>query len=127
MSMADRTWDDLPPEIHARIMAATAHAAIRVIHHRPDSDPQRPGGVWDVDAVAGDRFVHMTLGLRSDGSVSEDTQTFLTTEIVDVSFSPDGDAAVAVRGPAGRQSILIPASIGQALGRPAEAGRGQGG
>ena len=125
MSMADRTWDDLPPEIHSRIMAATAHASIRVIHHRPGLDPQCAGGVWDVDAVAGDRFVHMTLGLRDDGSVSEETQTFLTSEIDDVSFSPDnGDAVVAVRGPSGARSILIPASIGQVLDRPAEAGRG---
>jgi hypothetical protein len=123
MSMADRTWDDLPSEIHARIMAATAHASIRVIHHRPDVDPQCPGGIWDVDAVAGDRFVHMILGLREDGSVAEETQTFLTTEIDDVTFSPEGDAAVAIRGPAGRQSILIPASIGQVLDRPAEARR----
>src|SRR5687768_2147939 len=124
MSMADRTWDDLPSEIHARIMAATAHASIRVIHHRPGVDPQCPGGLWDVDAVAGDRFVHMTLGLREDGSVSEETQTFLTTEIDDVSLSSDGDTAVAVRGPAGRQSIVIPAAIGQVLDRPAGAGRG---
>jgi hypothetical protein len=116
MSMADRTWDDIPPEIHARIMAATAHAAVRVIHRRAGSDPQCPGGLWDVDAVAGDRFVHMTLGLRDDGSVFEETQTFLTTEIMDVTFSPEGDAAVAVRGPMGHQSILIPGSIGQALG-----------
>ena len=124
MSIADRTWDDLPREIHARIMAATAHATIRVIHQRSGLDPQCPGGLWDVDAVAGDRFVHMTLGLREDGSVSEETQSFLTTEIDDVSFSQDGDTAVAVRGAAGRQSIVIPASIGQALDRPAEAGRG---
>jgi hypothetical protein len=122
--MADRTWDDLPSEIHARIMAATAHASIRVIHQRPGLDPQCPGGLWDVDAVAGDRFVHMTLGLREDGSVSEETQTFLTTEIDDVSLSPDGDTAVAVRGPAGRQSIVIPAAIGQVLDRPSEAGPG---
>lgn len=123
MTIADRTYDDLPPDIHARIMAATAHATVRVIQKRPGSDPQCPHGLWDVDALSGDRFVHMTLGVREDGSVFEETRTFLTSEILDVSFAADGAAAaVAVQGPAGRETLSVPVSIGRALNRPQEAG-----
>ena len=122
MTIADRTYDDLPPDIHARIMAATAHAAVRVIQRRAGSDPQCPHGLWDVDALSGDRFVHMTLGVREDGSVFEETRTFLTSEILDVSFAPDEAAAVTVQGPAGRETLSVPVSIGRALDRPHEAG-----
>ena len=122
MTSADRTSDDLPPDIHARIMAATAHAAVRVIQKRAGSVPQCPHGLWDVDAVAGDRLVHMTLGVREDGSVLEETRAFLTSELSDISFVPDGDATVTVDGPAGRETLSIPASVGRALDRPHEAG-----
>jgi hypothetical protein len=118
MTIADRTWDDLPSDIHARIMAATAHAAIRVIEKRAESDPECPDGRWDVNAVAGDRFVHMTLGLREDGSVAEETRTCLTSEILAVSFIPDGAATVTVPGQATPEVLSIPASVARALGRP---------
>lgn len=117
MTIADRTWDDLPSDVHARIMAATAHARIRVIEKRAGSDPACPQGVWDVDAVCGDRFVHMTLGVRDDGSVAEETRTFLTSEILEVSFTGEG-AALTVQGPTGPDTISIPASIGRAFDLP---------
>jgi hypothetical protein len=117
MTIADRTWDGLPSDIHARIMAATAHAGIRVIAKRTGSDPVCPHGVWDVDALCGDRLVHMTLGMRDDGSVFEETRTFLTSEILDVSFTDDR-AGLAVQGPTGPETVSIPASIGRALTRP---------
>lgn len=122
MTIVDRTWDELPSDIHARIMAATAHAAVRVIQKRVGSDPECPNGLWEVNALAGDRFVHMTLGVREDGSVYEETLTFLTSEILDVSFVPDGAATVAVQGPAGRETMSIPVSVGRALDRSHEAG-----
>jgi hypothetical protein len=122
MTIADRTWDNLPSDIHARIMAATAHAVVRSIQKQADPDPQCPNGRWYVDALSGDRLVHMTLGVREDGSVFEETSTFLTSEILDVAFTGDGSATVALRGPAGRQSMSIPASIGRALDRPSEVG-----
>ena len=118
MTIADRTWDDLPADIHARIMAATAHAQVRVIKKRTGVDPRCPQGCWDVDAVAGDRFVHMMLGVREDGSVFEETRTFLTSEISDVAFTPAGASAVAVQGPAGHETLSVPESIGHAIDRP---------
>ena len=121
MTIADRTWDHLPPELHARVMAATAHARIRHIAHRPSPDPALPHGLWTVDALTGDRFVHQLLGLRSDGSVFEETRTFLTTEILDVTFHPEG-ATLAVPGPSGPESIVVPDSIGRTLDRQTEEG-----
>ena len=90
VTIADRTWDTLPPEIHSRIMAATAHASERVIRQcdPPESDPLERS--WEVSALAGDRFVHMFLGLRADGSVSEATATFLVADLLDISFDADG-------------------------------------
>ena len=46
------------------------------------------------------------------------TRTFLTSEILDVTFIPDGAAIVTVHGPAAREEMSIPASVGRALDRP---------
>jgi uncharacterized protein YjbJ (UPF0337 family) len=119
VTIADRTWDDLPAEIHARVMAATAHATIRRIEHRDDSDAALPQGIWTIDAVSGDRFVHQVLGLRTDGSVYEETRTFLPHDILEISLDPDG-ATLVVQGPSGRESIRIPESIGQTINQRPE-------
>jgi hypothetical protein len=116
MTIADRTWDHLPAEIHSRIMAATAHARIRRVEHHVSSDPPMPQGLWTVDAVAGDRFVHQVLGLREDGSVFEETRTCLLTDVTDVSVD-GGGATVTVPGPSGPESIAVSDSIGAALSR----------
>jgi hypothetical protein len=112
--MADRTWDDLPAEIHARVMAATAHATVRRIQHLDRSDADLPQGIWTVDAISGDRFVHQVLALRADGSVCEETRTFLTAEILEVSFDAGG-ATLVVEGPSDRESIRVPESIGRTI------------
>jgi len=117
VTIADRTWDNLPPEIHSRIMAATAHADDRLIRCSVGPDGPEPGSpepVWEVDAVANDRFVHMVLALRADGSVLEATRTFLLSEILEISLDDDG-ATVEVMGPSGPESIRIPGSIGRVL------------
>jgi uncharacterized protein YjbJ (UPF0337 family) len=114
VTIADRTWDNLPPEIHSRIMAATAHADVRLIRQSDTPAPDAPDGVWEVNSLAGDRFVHMVLGLRPDGSVSEETRTFLLPEILEISFDTDG-ATVEVDGPSGPESVRIPEPIGREL------------
>jgi hypothetical protein len=116
MSMADRTWDHLPAAIHSRIMAATANARIRRIEHRASPDPPMPEGLWTVDAVAGDRFVHQVLGLREDGSVFEETRTCLLRDVTDVSVDDSG-AVVTVPGPSGPESIPVSDPIAAALNR----------
>lgn len=119
MTIADRTWDRLPPEIHSRIIAATAHADVRQIHEWAPAPAEAPGGRWDVDAITGDRFVHMTLGLRTDHSVSEETRSFLLEDVVDVSVDPDGSTLV-YDGPSGPESLPIAEPIARALSRQRE-------
>jgi hypothetical protein len=114
VTIADRTWDNLPPEIHSRIMAATAHADARLIRCSTGSAAGGSEPVWEVDALANDRFVHMVLGLRADGSVSEATRTFLVSEILEISIDDDG-STVEVMGRSGPESMRIPASIGRVL------------
>jgi uncharacterized protein YjbJ (UPF0337 family) len=121
VTIADRTWDDLPAEIHARVMAATAHAQTRRIERSDSSHPELRQGIWTVDALAGDRFVHQVLGLRDNRSVFEETRTFLADEIVEVSFDRGG-ATVVVPGPSGPESIRVPDSIGRAVNRRKEDG-----
>jgi uncharacterized protein YjbJ (UPF0337 family) len=116
MTIADRTWDTLPAEIHARVMAATAHATTRQIEHVDTADPAMPRGIWTVDALTGDRFVHQVLGLREDGSVYEETRTFLTADIWEIALDNDG-ATVTVEGPSGPEEFRIPEGIGRALTR----------
>lgn len=77
--------------------------------------------MWEVHALAGDRLVHMMLGLRDDGSVFEETRTFLTTDVLDVSFEPDG-STLTVRGPSGLESMPAPEPIGRAVSHPAGKG-----
>jgi len=114
MTIADRTWDHLPAAIHARIMAATAHARIRRIEHHAGSEPPMPKDLWTVDALAGDRFVHQELGLREDGSVFEETKTCLVADITDVTVGGHG-AIVTVPGPSGPESIAVSDPIAAAL------------
>jgi uncharacterized protein YjbJ (UPF0337 family) len=116
VTIADRTWDNLPAEIHSRVMAATAQASTRQIEHFDSADPAMPQGIWTVDAVTGDRFVHQVLGIRQDGSVFEETRTFLTADIREISLDDEG-ATLAVEGPSGPEELRIPEGIGRALNR----------
>jgi len=120
MTMADPTSDDPPPEIRSRIMAATAHASVRTIDHCAEA-PGLPRGTWEVHALAGDRIVQMVLGLRDDGSVAEETRTFLTADVLGVSFEPDG-ATLSVRGPSGAETVPVPDAVARALPPPAAEG-----
>ena len=116
--MAD---DDLPPEIHSRVMAATAHASVRSITHGEASDPELPHGQWTVHALAGDRLVEMVVALRADGSVFEETRTFLIDQILKVFDDADG-ATVELQGPSGPESMRVPEEIRRVLPQPDEEG-----
>jgi NADPH:quinone reductase len=102
---------DLPPQLRSRIMAATAHAQHRCI--TPVSRRHAAEG-YEVHAIAGDRFVHMVLALRPDGSVHEATETLLRNEIRRVEIQGD-QGTIYVEHPARRGSIAVPLPIAAAL------------
>ena len=105
------TADDLPSELRSRVMAATGNAELRVVErrHRTGEDPDEPG--YEVYALAGDRFIHMALGFRSDGSVDEVTDTLLPEQIRGVDIA---EGVAIVRDRTGR-SIPVPASLAVAV------------
>jgi uncharacterized protein (DUF2267 family) len=103
--------DDLPAELRSRVMAATGNAEIRIIKRRPQAEGQTPHHLYDVYGLAGDRFVHMTLGLRPDGSVDETTETLLPEQIQAVEIAA---GRTAIRDLTDR-SIPVPAKVAVAL------------
>ncbi len=60
--------------------------------------------------MAGDRFVHMVLALRSDGSVAEETETLLRHQIGEVVLG-DHQATIEVHENSGRRRIRVPLAI----------------
>ncbi|MGH2688538.1 MAG: HAD family hydrolase [Actinomycetota bacterium] len=101
------TLDELPGELRSRVQAATAHADRRTIRRRGDD-------AFEVHALAGDRVVHMLLGLRAGGSVDETTETFVRSQILDVVLSHD-QATVELDDGGGRRSLTVPLELGEAL------------
>ena len=94
-SVPETSIGDLPDELRARVLAATAHASRRSIQKAADH--------YEVRALCGDRIVEMTLALRSDGSVAEHTETFLAAEVEERMSEPASRAEpvllVSNRGP----------------------------
>jgi hypothetical protein len=114
--MADAVMlEALPAELRSRVMAATAHAQHRLITRRSSGGQDPPAEGYQIYALAGDRFVHMMLALRPDGSVEETTQTLLRNQIVRMVIEDD-QAAIEVEDAAGRRSIAIPVDTATALG-----------
>jgi uncharacterized protein (DUF2267 family) len=103
---------ELPPELRSRVMAATGNAEIRVIERRgrAGNEAEEPG--YEVYALAGDRFVHMVLRRRPDGSVEETTETMLPEHIRGVDIEAQH---AALRDQAGRL-IPVPANVAVAVG-----------
>lgn len=99
--------DQLPAELRSRVEAATAHASYRMIRQ---TDTQ----AFEVYALAGDRVVHMVLGLRPSGSVDEMTETFVRHQVLGVVLSGD-QATVHMRDEAGQRSVTVPLALGEVL------------
>jgi HAD superfamily hydrolase (TIGR01509 family) len=98
--------EQLPAELRARVEAATAHAACRVIHRRGSER-------FEVHALAGDRFVHMELALRPSGSVDESTETYLKDQIVVADDGPP--ATIEVHDAGGRRILSVPLEVQAAI------------
>lgn len=105
--------EDLPAELRSRVMAATAHAEHRLVLRSPGGEDP-PGEGYRIYALTGDRFVHMVLALRPDGSVEETTQTVLRNQILRMVLEDD-HATIEVEDAAGRRSITIPIDTATAL------------
>jgi len=103
--------DELPAELRSRVMAATGNADVRVITRLPPAEADGAPDHYEVYGLAGDRFVHMRLGLRTDGSVHETTETFLPEQLRAVEIAPE---RAAIRDRADR-SIPVPAKLAVAL------------
>ncbi|MEW6471112.1 MAG: hypothetical protein AB1679_02490 [Actinomycetota bacterium] len=104
----------LHPELQARVMTATAHAPIRVVERFQGE----AGEEFEVFAVAGDEFVHMSLSLRPDGSVAETTQTALRAETEVVAVGTDH---ATVRIP--DDVVAVPLEIASAIRETSGQGR----
>ena len=112
-SWAPVELETLHPELRSRVMAATAHADVRVVRLR-HTEGDDSGDEYTVHALAGDRLVCMRLALRADGSVAETTETFLTSELVAVHVEGD-EATIDVELVSGRKSLAVPAGVARAL------------
>jgi hypothetical protein len=106
--------EDLPEELRARVMAATAHAQHRSIAVRDPGGDSGAQEEYEVHALDGDRFVHMVLALRPDGSVEEATETLLRDQILRVGIEGDR-ATIEVDDATGRRSIAVPVAIATAV------------
>jgi trehalose 6-phosphate synthase len=93
--VAETPISELPAELRDRVLAATAHASRRSIRREEDH--------YEIRAVCGDRTVEMSLALRSDGSVAEHTETFLTADVEGRASEPGSQTEpvllVSNRGP----------------------------
>jgi hypothetical protein len=101
--------EQLPPELRSRVLAATAHAG-----HRFITGPG-PQNEYEVHAFTGDRFVHMLLSMRPDGSVDETTETLLRHQIVGVEVE-QGHGRIEVEEASERRSIPVPVGLAEAFG-----------
>lgn len=106
--------EDLDERLRSRVLAATAHAIARTIRHTE--------GRYVIDARSGDRFVHMSLSLRPDGTIAETTDTFLTSAVCQVRPVPGEETMeVVVRDPL--RTVGVAAAVAATLGAP-DAGDG---
>ena len=71
---------ELPDELSSRVLAATGEPGHLVIH-RGGGQPDEADEHYLVEAITGDRVSVMRLSFRSDGSVSETTDSFLVGEV----------------------------------------------
>lgn len=108
------TIDQLPEELSARVRAATGKAGYLLIHERSEESDALEAQ-YLVEAITGDRVTVMQLALRRDASVSETTDSFLSSEIVDTSVAEER-AELAVETPQGRRAVPVTPEMAEAVG-----------
>ena len=106
--------EEVPAELRPRMMAATAHVSHRFVARRGSRGLS--GEAYEVYAVLGDRFIHMTLSLSPDGSVAEANETLRRNAVGAVTTVGAGLAAIEVLGHGpDRRWITVPADVAQIL------------
>lgn len=108
---------DLPLELRARVLAATAGTRLRSVREREPTESGAPVE-YDVDAVCGDRLVHMRLWMRPDGSVGEETETCLTADVSHITYEGDHAIVSALMGGEPRH-LVVGLAVARALGEAA--------
>jgi len=108
--MDDVPLASLDDRLRDRVLAATAGAQHRLIR------TARNG--FTVDALTGDRVVHMMLELRSDGSVAEATESFRRTDVNVVRPGPDGKSVVEFSDGAKQSSVPMATGVAERLDWP---------
>jgi anti-sigma regulatory factor (Ser/Thr protein kinase) len=108
------TIDDLPTELQARVRAAASNPSRQVIQRR--RAPDGGGDQYEISAITGDRFVHMIMSLRPDGSVAEATEAFRRDEIHRVVTLGADRAAVEVEHGPERRWTTVPVDMAAGLG-----------
>jgi hypothetical protein len=104
----DAGLGQLHPELRSRVLAATAHAQLRLVSGPAGADE------YEVHALTDDRVVHMLLSIDPSGSVNEATETFVRGEIVAAAVTADG-GRIEVQDAGGRRTIPVPVELAQAL------------
>lgn len=110
MTTAARSLKDLHPELRSRVLAASGNAEHRAIERLQQDDAPDE---YVVLAMSGETVVLMRLSQRDDGSVAEDTETFL---VADTTVLPDtGTTTIEVTTAGGTRRFSIPPTLGEAL------------
>ena len=110
MTTPGLSLEDLHPELRSRVLAASGNAEHRAIERlQQDSAPDE----YVVLAMSGETIALMRLSLRDDGSVAEDTETFL---VADTTVLPDtGTTTIEVTTEGRTRTFSIPSALGEVL------------
>lgn len=93
----DFSFEDLPDVVADRVRAATGEPQFLAV---------RRSGEWVIEALTGDRVTVMRVNVRDDGSVAENTETFLLGAIESVESATDA----VVNARVGDRRVAIPVS-----------------
>lgn len=97
----DINLDSLDERLRARMLAAAGRPGVRRI--------RRHGDEYVADTRSGDQVVQLRLGLRPDGSVSEQNDCFLITDVR--RSEPTGKGTVLVELDAPRRTLEVAVEV----------------
>lgn len=99
--------DQVDERLRDRVLAASGRADVMALY--------AAGEGLVVDALTGDRVVHMQLELRPDDSVAEATETFLVHQVLAVREGEDGLMVADFADGARRGSVPLAPTVAQGV------------